>query len=489
MRLLILLIIIFSASAFAEPVVTIRSVDPEHDGQKIKVRFNINSPDRYRLYNIDEENIQLFEDNFRVNYVRLEKDAAANQPVYFAIVTSTVCGKGENSLNARKNIIKALISQIHGRDKIALFSLSSSMKVVAGFNTNKKEKLFALAEIERGVKTSGSLNYLYDAISSFKDISSHNKRIIVVGDCSDLSGSVSPDDLIAQAKERGVSIYFIFLSRSGQKTASRLAKLTGGEVFCSSDFRDEASYKRITTPSSIGYIATYISMLGFDGNRHTVELRLNSGEIRDRSRSEFYISKRSFDIDKFFKSEGVLHIIVFIIMILIMAIMFFIGLRMIIFNRKKVMPEVVTTDPEYPPIASTVNSGRMISDAIDKNKPEDVPFQNVMIHSSEDQKYSSAWLILKNGFKNDKIFITGDLTIGSDETNSIIVNDSLVSSKHAAIRKIKGGFFLFDLVSDSGVILNGKKLLRPRALYDWDEIVIAKTRIIFRGANFSENQA
>jgi len=48
------------------------------------------------------------------------------------------------------------------------------------------------------------------------------------------------------------------------------------------------------------------------------------------------------------------------------------------------------------------------------------------------------------------------------------------------MRRIEGGYYLYDLVSDSGTYLNGKKLLRPRLLHDWDEIKAGKTVFIFR---------
>jgi len=36
------------------------------------------------------------------------------------------------------------------------------------------------------------------------------------------------------------------------------------------------------------------------------------------------------------------------------------------------------------------------------------------------------------------------------------------------------------MASDGGTFLNGKKLLRPKKLFDWDEIQIGTTVLIFR---------
>jgi len=46
---------------------------------------------------------------------------------------------------------------------------------------------------------------------------------------------------------------------------------------------------------------------------------------------------------------------------------------------------------------------------------------------------------------------------------------------------MQGGYYLFDLISDTGTFLNSKKILRPRLLHDWDEIRMGNTSFIFRG--------
>jgi pSer/pThr/pTyr-binding forkhead associated (FHA) protein len=39
---------------------------------------------------------------------------------------------------------------------------------------------------------------------------------------------------------------------------------------------------------------------------------------------------------------------------------------------------------------------------------------------------------------------------------------------------------LFDLASEHGTYLNGKKLLRPKYLADWDEIALGRFVFVFR---------
>ncbi len=71
--------------------------------------------------------------------------------------------------------------------------------------------------------------------------------------------------------------------------------------------------------------------------------------------------------------------------------------------------------------------------------------------------------------------------IGSGRWANIPVRDEAVSPVHAKIKKIDNRFVVYDLLSASGVYLNGRRLLRPRGLNDGDELRIGRTRFIFRG--------
>ncbi|MDF3820559.1 FHA domain-containing protein [Leptospira sp. 96542] len=99
----------------------------------------------------------------------------------------------------------------------------------------------------------------------------------------------------------------------------------------------------------------------------------------------------------------------------------------------------------------------------------------------EGLSYSYAVLIKKeNG--NEKYPIQWDETkLGRSETNHLVLFDSEVSNLHAKIKKVKGKFILFDCASETGVYLNGRKLLRPKVLFDLDEIRLGKTVLSFRG--------
>ncbi|PKL15481.1 MAG: hypothetical protein CVV49_21150 [Spirochaetae bacterium HGW-Spirochaetae-5] len=112
------------------------------------------------------------------------------------------------------------------------------------------------------------------------------------------------------------------------------------------------------------------------------------------------------------------------------------------------------------------------NEAFDEHAPKEVP----------DVMYSQVWLQQKDDHGAGEKFqmIKNEVTIGSGSGNSIQIEDPLVSEKHSRIRRIDGGYYLYDLISDCGTLLNGRKLLRPKLLHDWDEITIGRTILIFR---------
>ena len=77
------------------------------------------------------------------------------------------------------------------------------------------------------------------------------------------------------------------------------------------------------------------------------------------------------------------------------------------------------------------------------------------------------------------------VTIGRDSTATVQLDDAKCSRIHTAIRYWDDVFVVRDMKSHNGTYLNDKKLLRPKALYDWDEIRIGRTLFIFRGSKIA----
>lgn len=70
--------------------------------------------------------------------------------------------------------------------------------------------------------------------------------------------------------------------------------------------------------------------------------------------------------------------------------------------------------------------------------------------------------------------------IGRDQTNSIaILKDSYISRHHAWVLFIKGGYWVEDLGSTNGTLLNGDLLTERKQIHPGDCIKLGRTELIF----------
>lgn len=82
-------------------------------------------------------------------------------------------------------------------------------------------------------------------------------------------------------------------------------------------------------------------------------------------------------------------------------------------------------------------------------------------------------------YKGKSVLLAVRISIGRDASNSIVLDDNLVSRKHAAIHKIKDDFFITDLGSKNGTRVNDKPV-EPNTyvkLGAGDKIIIGRTSL------------
>lgn len=72
-------------------------------------------------------------------------------------------------------------------------------------------------------------------------------------------------------------------------------------------------------------------------------------------------------------------------------------------------------------------------------------------------------------------------TLGRDPSSDLVLPHPSVSRLHAQIRKVEGGYAIFDLKSTNGTFINGEQVEMQRRLQAGDEIRIGSFRIVFDG--------
>jgi adenylate cyclase len=84
--------------------------------------------------------------------------------------------------------------------------------------------------------------------------------------------------------------------------------------------------------------------------------------------------------------------------------------------------------------------------------------------------------------------LNGRASLGRSGSNSIpFPGDLNVSRKHAIVHEMNGQFYLSDLGSRNGTVLNGRPVTAPTLLHDGDLVVVGEHEIYFR--NEAERQA
>ncbi|HEY9791144.1 MAG TPA: FHA domain-containing protein [Candidatus Obscuribacterales bacterium] len=103
------------------------------------------------------------------------------------------------------------------------------------------------------------------------------------------------------------------------------------------------------------------------------------------------------------------------------------------------------------------------------------------ILSKSNLKTPSGLAILINKDTNERYPLTQSVSkIGRDKANTIsLQNDSYVSRHHAWVLFIKGSYWVEDLGSTNGTLLNGEVLSERKQIFPGDRIKLGRTELVF----------
>jgi hypothetical protein len=98
------------------------------------------------------------------------------------------------------------------------------------------------------------------------------------------------------------------------------------------------------------------------------------------------------------------------------------------------------------------------------------------------RRYSEATLLRETSHGKSEYDVFLETTIlGTGRWANIHLEDTSASPIHAKIRQVDHKFVIYDMLSAAGVFVNGRKILRPMALADGDQIQLGRTKLTFRG--------
>lgn len=88
----------------------------------------------------------------------------------------------------------------------------------------------------------------------------------------------------------------------------------------------------------------------------------------------------------------------------------------------------------------------------------------------------------RTGLKpGDEFVLAGDMTIGRDGSNGIVLADASVSGRHASLERGRNGWRVSDLGSTNGTLLNGDQVDgRGAALADGSQLALGSVVLRFQ---------
>ena len=425
-----------------------------------------------------EEDVSVFENGKAVKGLRLQMDSSRDETVYLVIsLDSSRSIKTSSMIQIKKRVLE-MLDAASGKSKIAISRFDDDVLLIKDFSMNRDELSRNVESVTAGGSRTVLYNAIYDGIEKLQSSDGAKRSLVVFTDGKDEGSSLGADDVISFAKENGISLNFI---APGEKTDSsvlrRMSRLTGGVLFKAEETGcGSRMYRYVSQSGADHYLLHFDGDPMLAGQSIQLEARVRRGDLRDRS--SITVSYPQERKKEFFKLEPSLIAGISLIgAVAAFAVLF-------IFFRKRAKAPLprfgekrhTRTDPSpdrCPPPYSGVVAVRECAQEEDKTlTPED-----------EGYDYCRAWLMQKEGPETGKKFplYWNEITIGRGRQNGLVVNDPTVSPDHARIRLVRNSYYLFDLMSDNGTFLNEKKLLRPKALHDWDEIRIGRTLFVFRG--------
>ncbi|MFW6365160.1 MAG: VWA domain-containing protein [Spirochaetota bacterium] len=482
--ILILFVLCAASEALGGPFIRIHSVDTDSDFPRVSLLVSARDTDGNWISGLDEDNILIYEDGFRVNYVQVAGQSRSTDTLYLVFSIDSSKSLSENTFKKLKKSAVDIVTASSMSERIALVRFNDRVVIVKNFSDNKHALVSTISEMSRhGTKTM-LYNAIYDSVDLVSRADSGRKAIVIFTDGKDEGSSVTMDDVVDLSRESGVPLYVITMSGSRHiESMNRMAKLTGGQTVLI-DTVDSLvlAYKRVIQNIKSQHLVKYVSMATADGRPHRLEVRLKYESIRDRDIREFMVEKEFFTIEFPDYTQ-----ILLIIMLILFVVLLGIGLVFLVRRRSHIPYERkdkkrkeknrkkygTSEEPDFDDEFFTASTDRMYSADTAAGQPEKRDYE----------MYANAWLILQSGGRRKKFPLSKDeVVIGTSQESHLVVKNSDVSPRHCSIKYMDGSYYLFDLVSLQGTFLNGKKLLRPRQLFDWDEITIGPVSFIFRGS-------
>ena len=377
-----------------------------------------------------------------------------------------------------KKAALAFVDRLKSGDLVALVTFDRRVYRQVNFTSDRE----VLKSHIRKLRQNGSRTMLYDAILEAHKMlrdAPQQRAIVVYTDGKENASRVVIGDLIELFTSNPVPLFVAGRYRSfSLKQLIRLARISGGDAFRAQNTHDlDKVFRFLSRLKSQDFKLTYAtkqkagsaldieieSALSPSGLVRSYTLPHNPAASLGSAEPSAESTKSDFFNWPLQIRSHMPEILLSLIVILLVAVII-----MLFFRRQEINVKVENSNPPayVAPEDMALYPARKVAQTTAK-----LPLD-----------YHHGWLVEKEGPHTGRKYRINwhNISIGFAEDNSIVIDDSTVSPRHAKIERQKRKFVLYDLMSEHGTYLNGKKLLRPKELNDFDEISLGRTKLIFR---------
>lgn len=371
-----------------------------------------------------------------------------------------------------KRTVTDFVERLKPGDLVALVTFHRRVYRELNFTSNRellKQRIAALRQ--RGKRT-----MLYDALieahKMLRDVPDR-KAIVVYTNGKENASRVRFDDLTEVFTSQPVPLFVAGNKKSfALRKLIRLSRVSGGDAFRAEDRHDLA--KVFSYLSRLRAQEFRVSYTTQQKPGSTIDLEIRSPQWAQPLFASYTIPHgaqvQSPGREKLFSAalpESIRahmpEILLSLIVLLLTAVII-----MLFFRRQEIS---VKLENVQPPVF--VGNDEILPTSL---KRQEAPRAKLPLD------YHHGWLVEKEGPHTGRKYRINwhIVTLGFADDCSIVIEDNTVSPRHAKIERQGNKFVLYDLLSENGTWLNGKKLLRPKELNDFDEIGIGRTKLIFR---------
>jgi hypothetical protein len=119
--------ILFTPQVWAGPFININSVDARTEFPRIKVNLTVVDPDNRGITGLDEENILVYEDGYRVNYVKVKDISTSGDSLYLVFAIDSSKSISKEYLERIKKNAKEIVDSAGGNDRIAILRFNDKI--------------------------------------------------------------------------------------------------------------------------------------------------------------------------------------------------------------------------------------------------------------------------------------------------------------------------------------------------------------------------